>query len=311
MGFRRVYELLIGLIVALFVVPSASAAFPYNAPWLPYADARLVYEVNTAGITSNTADIFVEINIDPVWLQNYVNRWSSICDPAGKYDWFWASFAYASTFDTTERMIEVVSRGGWQTFTVGTCGDVNLPTYYVVRMPNGVLDGNANFANYQHYVYVYFKKPFSEDFYDNDIGLDEYFGASAAGPYFYNTFGWGYVYRVGGLVERNVNITVVLGDGIPSVVCEFGRDVDPVISPLDRFRIVVRVGSNTYIVLNPTGGTKQVCTDIEKTLVNAGLSGTVAISSIGMSVDDGYHAEHFWWWFIPDSIIKEALWSGN
>jgi len=289
----------------LVLLPLGFATFPYGVDWLPYADTRLIYQIDVTGLSNQ--DVYAIIDVDANFIQDYINRWSSICDPSNKYDWFWPTFTYASTYNNTQRMLEVVSRDNWQTFTVGSCGTIDLPTRFVVKLPNGVLDGDQYFTAYEHYIYVYYKKPFSDDFYDNTLGVDEY--AGSAQLKFSSQFPKGYYfYGIGcsiNFLERNVSLYIDLDDGIPSVICSYSSGYDPP-------RMAVRVLGNYYEVLVGGG---QKCANIEEALRNAGLSGTVLIEAVDLSTRaEGYcdaHTSFWWWWFIPDSIIKDALWSGN
>ena len=304
---RRKLEMLLLLAVLTLFTSTVFAAFPYSAPWLKYADMRIIYEVNTASITQNEANIYVTIDIDPQTLQSYINKWSMICDASGKYDWFYPTFTYASSYNTTERMIQVVSAENWQTFTVGSCGEVNLPTRYVVKMPNGVLDGNADYGSYTHYIYAYLKKPFSEDFYDDYSGIDEY--SNSVSLNFSNTFGQGYyaiVKEASSPSYRSAGITVDLNSNTPSVLCYY---VSPVTD--DYVRVYFKVSSTTVYRGLISG---EYCFNIEPLLRSSGLSGKVTIDEIGIAsdaylVDEGI--KWYWYWLIPDSIIQQALRSGN
>ena len=210
--------ILLPLLLLAVLAPSALAAFPFSAPWLPYADARFVYQLDTSTITNNSPNIYATIDINVAWLQSYINKWSMICDASGKYDWFYPTFTYASTQNTSERMLEVVSAENWQTFTVGSCGEVNLPTRFVVKLPNGVLDGDQNFNQYDHYVYVYFKKPYSEDFYDDFAGIDEY--GTSLPINFSSTFGQGYYTTTDCSNNyRDANVEIDLDSKTPTVFC--------------------------------------------------------------------------------------------
>ena len=155
------------LFVAAFILTTfAYADLPYSIQWLQYANERIVYQVNTSDINSNTANIYVTLNIDPTTLQNYINKWSDYCDPSGYYPWFYPTFTYASTANQTPRFAQTISYTNYQTFNIGSCGTVDLPTTYTVKLPNGILDGGDNYASYQHYIYANLKTPYTYDFSD-------------------------------------------------------------------------------------------------------------------------------------------------
>ena len=159
------------LAILISILPMSFASFPYSADWLKYADMRLIYEIDVSDIPNNDPNVYVIVDIDPAIIQSFIDRWSDVCDEANKYGWFYPTFTYASTINKGQRMLKVVEYNNWQTFTVGSCGSVELPTRFVLLLPDGVLDGGIDYQYVTHYVYAYFKYPYVEDFYDNPVGL--------------------------------------------------------------------------------------------------------------------------------------------
>ncbi|NPA97987.1 MAG: hypothetical protein GXO43_01275 [Crenarchaeota archaeon] len=295
------------LVMIAIIAKTAYAAFPYSAQWLQYADERIVYQIDTSKITSNTATIYVELNIDPTTLQNYINKWSAYCDPAGRYDWFYPTFTYASTQNQSERMAKIVKYYGWRTFTVGSCGDVNLPTSFIIEIPNGTLDGGSSFSNYQHYIYAYLKYPYSDDFSDNPIGYppEEYNSTTTRSISFNSSFGRGNMLDALGSPEvRDLSIDVDLSSTKPLYIC-VGQGNYFCVN--EKYYLVTDSGQS--ILLGASSG--YVCYNATRILRNAGLSGVVHIKELRM--EQGYcgctycSGKIYWWWIIPQETYRQIM----
>jgi len=287
----------------LLLLPAGFAAFPYNAKWLKYADMRLVYKIDISGVTSNEPNIYVTVDIDPTVIQEYIDSWGNICDEANKYDWFYPTFTYASTQNSSQRMLKVVEYNNWQTFTVGTCGSIELPTHFVLLLPDGVLDGGGDYQYIDHYVYAYFKYPYADDFYDNPVGYapDEYYVVSGS-PIIEYTKSWPrghYLNHFGARVRIPRTFTVDLSK--PFLFCYSGA------ADSGGPTIYVKVPPNEYRFDLPSG---EKCTNISTLLRNQGLSGTVDITYIDLSyygwgIVNWAYLDYVW--PIPQSVFRRIL----
>ena len=294
------------LLVAAFILTTyAYADFPYNIQWLQYANERVIYQINTSDINSNTANIYVTVNIDPTTLQNYINKWSSYCDPEDHYDWFYPTPFYVSTSNKTPRRVEITSFANWQTFNVGSCGTVDLPTQITVKLPNGILDGGDNYANYTHYIVLYFKYPYTEDAADNlsTIPPEEYnilseYSVNNTGTLVFGPTGrYRSTQDCGVRATRKIDMVVNLSDKTPVMVCAnmgspgaFG-DMPSCIS--------FHTSDGTTINIDHIG---LHCYDLRDLLASKGLSGTVTIDSIEVG-----NAVIYWYWVVPQNVYKYMI----
>jgi len=216
----------------LVMLPFVHAAFPYNAPWLSYGAERFVYKIDTSSVTDNSADIYVTLSIDPTSLQNFINKWGGFCDPDNIYPWFYPVFAYASTGNMSERMAQVVEFNGWQNFNVPSCGTVSLPTQFKIKLPNGVLDGGSNFANYDHYIYAYLKYPYTWDFSEALVpNLPPSLHDAAGTTAFSTSFGEGVEYKA--TTPRSYFVTdIPIQSGGKTYVCAWNKEESEIIPDL-------------------------------------------------------------------------------
>lgn len=280
--------------IILVVLSSAYAAFPYNAQWLNYADKRIIYKIDTSTVTNNTADIYVTVSIDPTELQSFIDRWASFCDPNGVYPWFYPTFAYASTANNDERMAQVVEFKGWQTFTVGSCGTVDLPTQFVVKLPNGVLDGGSNFASYSHYLYAYLKYPYTWDFYDA-IGPTPPSYISGAGTIGFSTsFGIGHSLSYPS--RASFDTSIAIDTSKPAYFCGYVPD-PPAMLAFYIDDLSTKVSFSTFPNL-----VKSSCWDITSAIIGAVGTGTHTI--IRVELWDAYGDPNglYYLWIIPADV---------
>lgn len=296
-------------ITALFVVlGTVYAAFPNSATWLPYADLRLIYQIDTSSITENTANIYATISVDLTTLQNYINKWSSYCDPSGVYPWFYPTILYASTNNKNLRMVKIVEMSNTQTFNVGSCGSVELPTTFKVLLPNGVLDGGSNFGNYQHYLFVNYKYPYFYDFEDAfPPTIPPYIFDSDSGTINYsNSFEWGYYInpsppRLHVLINKTINTS----DEGKYVLCAYA--VDDGEYHKDVWLSVELQDGNRYSLSPAFNG--KMCIDIARALKQKVGDGTYDVKGVGV-YDDAGGVNILWIWYLPKSIY-EVLRSGG
>jgi len=288
-------------IFALMLIHTAYAAFPYNATWLNYADKRLVYQIDTSGVASNTANIYVTLDVNETFLQDFIDRWSAYCDPQGVYPWFYPTFAYASTADTTERMVEVVSFANFQTFTVGSCGTVELPTRFTVKLPNGVLDGGDNYAMHSHYIYAYLKYPYVYDGYESLVGQPPIIMSDGSAVIeFSSTFGIGHYYRVDGALD--VNTSVAIDTSKRNYLCYYVYDVDDGELVPDLWLNFYLDDLNNYfqVSIDDAAECGPRCLEISNDVDNVVGSGNRTIVRWHIH-DDAVQSRVYYMWLIPDS----------
>ena len=299
---RRVLGVWGLLAFALLLLPTGFASFPYSADWLKYADMRIIYEINTSDIPNNEPNIYVTVDIDPSTLQSFIDRWSDVCDPADRYDWFYPTFTYASTINKGQRMLKVVEYNNWQTFTVGSCGSVELPTRFVLLLPDGVLDGGIDYQYVTHYVYAYFKYPFVDDFYDDPVGSApegyELISGSTNVVEYKKHFPIGHrLNYVASRVRTPRQFTVDLSK--PFLFCyQIRVDGSPI--------IILKVPPNEYSFRLREG---VGCTNLSALLRSKGESGTITVSYLDLSA--GYiglpsYALVDYIWILPQSVYRRV-----
>jgi len=307
------------VILVVLVAPVVHAAFPYNADWLNYADKRIVYQLDVSNVSSNEPDIYVTININTQTLQEFIDKWSNVCDEIGRYDWFYPTFTYASTRNENQRMLEVVTYDSWQTFTVGSCGSVELPTRFVVKLPNGVLDGEDYFQSHTHYVYAYLKYPYADDFYDNPVG-------TPASEYALVSGGMIVEFNSEYLAGHRLNINNGDSDKGAGTRIRWQRQITADTSrPLPmcfkyydavtwltlRMDIMLDNGEKVEYILAESE--VHTCIDISGILKSRGHTGTVTVEYIDLYyLDDTfptYKVIFDYLWIIPQEVYREALYS--
>jgi len=188
-------------------------------------------------------------------------------------------------------MIKIVAAYDYHTFTVGSCGDVNLPTKFTLSI--GTLDGGSSFTNYQHYIYAYLKYPLSDDFYDNWNGIaPEY--TTYQQTYFGSAFGQGYAANF--TLEQNIPISTSLQN--PAIVCISGIATDSLTSTALGLKIYYSTSSGE------TGNiTVTHCANITKRIIDAIGSDPASITITKIQpytyayTTDDYHC--YWYWIIP------------
>ena len=295
------------VILVVLVAPVVHAAFPYNADWLNYADKRIVYQLDVSNVGTNEPDIFVSLTIDTQTLQDFIDRWDTFCDEAGRYDWFYPTFTYASTANTAQRMLKVIEYKNWQTFTVGSCGSVSLPTEFTLQLPNA-LDGEEYFQGHTHYIFAYLKYPYTDDFYDNPVGFPpEEYNIDDGDPHItYNSeFGKGHTLNYPHSVlwyPREISADL----SKPLYYCyhtcaEYGAKVAVVLPDgSEEVFDIPRSGSCRYAIPS--------CMDISSILRARGYSGTQTLK-IRPSCREGWSgwAYLYYVWIIPQQVYDKII----
>ena len=173
----RRWHALILLATLLLIISSA-----YALPWKIPARWRVIYEINTDPITENNM-VVIELNIPESiydWIYSYADK-GAFCEMAkGNADirWLYPVIYYVSTYNPEQRVPYSQYVVDTYQHEVNGCVD-DFGNQQYLRLPKTVritleqLDGNTNFSNYDHYIYVYQPQGFMKTFEWSDVGTPD------------------------------------------------------------------------------------------------------------------------------------------
>ena len=161
---KRLTTLLIVLVALTFIASVAFAAFPEDAEWKLPAKYRLIYQIDVSSLTEGNA--YVEFNIPSYIYDHIVQRFQNgemcgLIENDRIPDEVYPVLFYASTYDTAQKYIPYpnYSINDYYEYTTACYDDNNQPL--TLKLPKTIMvhisqfDGDQNFQNYQHYIFLY------------------------------------------------------------------------------------------------------------------------------------------------------------
>ena len=154
---RRLFIMLL-----MFVSMVAASAFAVpSIPWMFPADHRIIYQIDTSGLSSEY-NVYVELNIPESAYSGLVTDLNSewICWYLGHnaVHELWPRAFYASDADLTQRELPPYAVLSTYTYSLPQCGpDATISVPKAIRLYVDALDTyNGNYDSFSHYILLYF-----------------------------------------------------------------------------------------------------------------------------------------------------------